>query len=140
MGEEAELIEAWARKWEVAYRDDANRWSHISVGLGVLTAGAGAIAGASGLADKIGAFTVSLVALAAALLNVIGSSSRPAAKSSVSSTSAIANTVLADRARLFRLTRVGFDPMDTVLDEFTELCELRETTVKAAPMRRAPGR
>jgi hypothetical protein len=140
MREEAERIEAWGRAWDAAYRNDANHWSQVSGGLGFVSAGLGAAAGYTGLAQVAGAFGVSLIALAAAVVSAIASTVRPAAKGAAFGTSATANSSLSDRARVFRLTQVEYDPIDTVLSEFTKLCDQRDAAVKGAPIRRAPGR
>lgn len=126
--------------WAKAYRDDANRWSHISVTMGVVAAGLSAAAGYTGLTRTIGVFGAGTIALAAALVTAISSSLHPAAKSAGSSASSGDNSILADKARVFHLTRVDFDSIQTVLDEFTKLCAERDAIVKAAPIRRAPGR
>jgi hypothetical protein len=140
MKEEAERIEAWGRVWDTAYRGDANRWSHIAVVMGVVAAVLGAVAGYSGLAKVTGAFGVSLLALAAAVVAGVTSSVRPAAKSTDFSASAVDNSTVADKARVFRLTQVDFDSIETAVADFTKLCEQRDVAVKAAPPRRAPGR
>jgi len=92
------------------------------------------------LAKVTGAFGVSLIALAAAVVTAITSSVRPAAKSTAFSASAVDNSAVADKARVFRMTQVEFDPIASVISDFTKLCEQRDAAVKAAPPRRAPGR
>ena len=140
MANEAKRIEEWGRAWNTAYREDASRWSHISAVMGTVAAALGAAAGFSGLAQWTGAFGVSILALTAAVVTAITSSVRPAAKSSDFITSAAHNSAIADKARVFRLTQVSYEPINAVVGEFIKLCEQRDAAVKTAPIRRAPGR
>jgi len=131
--QEAHYIEKAAEIWSSVYRRETVRWRRYSMYLSLISAVAAAAAAGTGLTGDRPVAAAS-IALAASVMAAVSSTLGGAKRTEDEQKAAVANTVLADSARVFRTTSAPYEPMENVEKLFVKLCQQRDRVVADSPI------
>jgi hypothetical protein len=130
--DESVQIETAAAVWGGAYRRRAAFFNSIGTSLALVSGLVATLAGGTALGWSATAGGV--LALIAAALAAVSTTVSPGVRTGEEQAGAIANTNLADAARVFRTTVARYGSYDDALSGFKTLIEQRDEVVRCAPI------